>query len=440
MTNKLAALVSVFAASLVASACSDKPVREPTAPKLGAPNLTTSLPPAICDLTALRSYAKDYAASGKDPLNTVIGDLSKEFNRNGISSRTTSLAFDGLARLAVMRGNSGLQKSTDPVQQAFDGLVKGFVGCMEASIRQTAVEEDFAPAVGPGWLFDVRGGSADLTSGVYQTGAGVGNPFWAAEPVTKPSSRFLIYAKPSGFLALPGRFGSAVEINTIPTIASGLLTVTLNIGLCNAGTGDLSKTGDRLNHNNKIVAFKELACTAQTASAASNVLSPRSLARAALEFFSPRPAYAAALVAGSVGGAVSELSPAAIYDLSGVALSGLDSIAGDIISNDLHVVASKGGGPVTVVAKEGANLLEGMPVVMSILGNSSSIAFFTDSQSDTPKKAVATVTRFTDANGVANFQGVKLTKAGGYTLVLQVGIDSFLGASVNSNAFNMKNK
>jgi len=438
MTNKLAALVSVFAASLVASACSDKPVREPTAPKLGAPSLDVTLPPTICDLTALRSYAKDYAASGKDQLNTIIGDLSKEFNKSGISSRTTSLAFDGLARLAVMRGNSGLQKSTDPVQPAFDGLVKGFVGCMEAAIRQTAVAEDFGPAVGPGWLFDVRGGSNDLTSGVYQTG--VGNPYWRAEPVGNPSSRFLIYGYQTNFLPLSGRFGSSIEIRTIPTIASGLLAVTMNIGLCNAGTGDLSTTGDRLNHDNKIVAFKELACTVQTTSAASSFTGARALAHAALEFFSPRPAYAAALVAGSVGGAVSELSPAAIYDLSSVALSGLDSIAGDVISQDLHLVASKGGGPVTVVAKEGTNLLKGMPVVMSIFGNSSSIAFFTDAQSDTPKKAVATVTRFTDANGVANFQGVKLTKAGGYILVLQVGIDTFLGNSVNSNSFNMKNK
>jgi hypothetical protein len=440
MRNKLAAVVSIFAASLVASACSDKPVHEPTAPTtVTAPNLDVSLPPTFCDITALKAYARDYVALNKDPLNTIIANLSKEITRNGIGTGSTGLAFDGLARLAVMRGNSTLQKSTATTQPAFDGLVKGFVGCMQETIRQTAVAEDFGPAVGPGWIFAVRGGSADPASGAYQTG--VGNPYWGAELATTPSTRFLIYGYLGSSLNLPTKLGSEIEIRTIPTIASGLLAVTMNIGLCNAGAGDLSQTGERLNHANRIVAFAELQCTLQTASAATtSSLNPLSLAHAALSFFSPKPAYAAAFAAGSVGGAVSELSPAAIYNLGGVSLSGLDSISDGQTSQSLHLVASKGGGPVTVVAKEGASLLEGMPVVMGILGNSSSIAFFTDSLSATPNAVVPTVTRYTDAQGVANFKGVKLTKAGGYQLILQVGIDTFLGNFVTSNSFNMQNK
>jgi len=52
--------------------------------------------------------------------------------------------------------------------------------------------------------------------------------------------------------------------------------------------------------------------------------------------------------------------------------------------------------------------------------------------------------RTTDANGVATFDGVTLTKAGGYTLVATGTFDSGLNAltspGVLSNAFNIQNK
>lgn len=445
MAHQLRAALFGCAVAVALAACTDQPTREPTAPALRSPNLTLSLPPSICDITALKAYARDYAASNKDPLNSIISALQGETNKNGIGAVSTTLAFDGLARLAVMRGNSGLQKSTALVQEAFDGLVKGFVGCMIADIRNTAVAEDFAPAVGPNWLFEVLGSpGATPPTVAYQTATGLGNPYWSAQLANTPSTRFLIYGYFPATPQLPVTVGSEIEIRTIPTIASDLLAATFTIGLCNIGSSSFNASL-RLNHNKTIVALQTPTCGRDPSLATVSPpsvfgrLHPTALAHAALDFFGPKPLHAAAVQGfGAVGGSVSELSPSAVYDLSLIALGGLGTIAGGPISQELSLV---GGGSVTIVATEAGDAREGIPVVMAILGNSSSIAFFTDAQATDPNLVTPTVTRLTDANGVADFAGVRLTKAGGYQLSFHVGIDSFLSPILaTSNSFQMQNK
>jgi hypothetical protein len=73
---------------------------------------------------------------------------------------------------------------------------------------------------------------------------------------------------------------------------------------------------------------------------------------------------------------------------------------------------------------------------MSIAGNNSNIAFF----SENGGPAVATVTRTTDQNGYANFGDVSLTKAGGYTLNFRVNFNGVTGTTTPSNSFNIQNK
>ena len=99
------------------------------------------------------------------------------------------------------------------------------------------------------------------------------------------------------------------------------------------------------------------------------------------------------------------------------------------------------GNPVTVnVTTKGGTPLAGVIVTLAVSGNSSVIAYF----SDKGAPAQPTVQRTTDANGVATFDGVTLTKAGGYTLVATGTFDSGLNAltspGVISNAFNIQNK
>ena len=51
-----------------------------------------------------------------------------------------------------------------------------------------------------------------------------------------------------------------------------------------------------------------------------------------------------------------------------------------------------------------------------------------------------TVTRTTNASGVADFSGVSVTKAGGYRLTATGSFDGVVGQPVTSNLFNIKNK
>jgi hypothetical protein len=162
-------------------------------------------------------------------------------------------------------------------------------------------------------------------------------------------------------------------------------------------------------------------------------LSPATLARRALAFFAPQPAYAAFL-AGSVGGAVSELSPSAVIDMQQVVIAYADSIANGTNTKPLTMVD---GGPVRVnVTTKGGTALPDVDVTLSVYGNSSVIAFF--SVNGGPDSV--TVTRKTNALGVASFDGVSLTKAGGYRLVATGSFDKVDGQAVISNSFNIQNK
>src|SRR4051794_11701995 len=103
MRKKLAAVVSVLAASLVASACSDRSAPTPTAPAATAPHmdLTTAsgFATLACDFTALKADVRDYTVlNNRDPLSTIIGDL-QGLVRNGPTQAGTDKVFDALARL-----------------------------------------------------------------------------------------------------------------------------------------------------------------------------------------------------------------------------------------------------------------------------------------------------------------------------------------------------
>lgn len=51
-----------------------------------------------------------------------------------------------------------------------------------------------------------------------------------------------------------------------------------------------------------------------------------------------------------------------------------------------------------------------------------------------------TVTRTTDALGVADFTGLQANKAGGYTLSATSGFDGIAGATFTSNLFNLQHE
>ena len=451
MRNKLAAAATICAASLVASACSDRSAPSPTAPAATTPRtiVTTVVPfnALACDFTALKADARDYAASNKDVLFTIIGDL-QGLVKTGPTAPGTDKVFDGLARLAVMRGSASLQKST-ATGAMFDRLTRRFLGCAEAYVIAGAPPQDFTGAVGPNWMYEVRGKpNVDSEAGAYERGAT--GAYWAAEaggatwgatlvvgaPAgTTATDRALVFGYRTTFFTNDPKSGSAFEHFTIPAIGNGgYLTVSpgLKIGLCNV---DVNSTL-RVQHISTVLPLQPLACTAPATFAAagtsSSLMLASSFVKKAVSFFAPTTAYAFA--AGSVGGAVSELSPSAVIDMQQVILAYKFSIVDG--RNTVPLQGTDGGPVKVVVSTKGGTTLPNVMVTLAVAGNNSVIAYF----SDNGAAPTAMVQRTTDANGVATFDGVTLTKAGGYQLVATGTFDGVAGQPKISNSFNIQNK
>ncbi|HEY9479853.1 MAG TPA: hypothetical protein VIP79_07170 [Gemmatimonadaceae bacterium] len=432
-------LASFLAAASVAAlaACGETPTSSRNAQVARA----TTAPLALsCDINGLKANARDFASSNQDVLFTIIGDL-QSLVRRGPTAAGTDKAFDGLARLAAMRGTTA--QSSTATGTTFNALTLGFLGCTESYIAAN-VPGDFsvAGALNPGWMYEVRGKASDPAAGAYERGE---SPYWAAEAPqgwtvasASVAKRFLVYGyRLTDFLTMDPTVGSAFEVSTVPTIASGNLTLgaPLTVGQCNV---DLTSTL-RVQHQESILTLTELSCATPPAFASLSVgsgargSSPLRLAQRALDLFTPRTLNAAMII-GSVGGAGSVLSPFAVIDMQSVQLGLVSPIADGAVSQPL---ADANGNPAQVrVSTLNGSPLSGVTVTLSIAGNSSSIAFFQDGSA----AASATVTRTTGDDGLATFGDVHLTKAGGYTVIATGAFDGVPGVPVLSNSFNMQNK
>jgi len=428
----------VAASVLALTACGD--TARPPASAAPRTDVVTGPLAVTCNFTTLKQNARAYAASNKDPLFTIIGDL-QSLSKNGPNVAATDKAFDGLSRLAAMRGTSA--QLTGATGAVFNNLTTGFLGCMESYITAT-IPGDFtvAGALGPGWLYEVRGkDAADGSLGTYERG---NTPFWAAEApagwgasisTTSQAKRFLIYgSRITDFLTNDPEVGSAFELRTIPTIASGVLAFSspLTIGVCNL---DVDPTM-RVQHIDAILPLHSLTCGTPPAFAAASTRSSRffaALSRHATELITPNSAQAAFKL-GAVGGGASELSPSVVIDMQQVTLSFLRPVANGTNSAPL---ADANGNPIQAsVTTLNGTPLPNVVVTLAIAGNNSTIAFFRDGAS----APSVTVTRTTGADGIATFAGVSITKAGGYQLTIAGSFDGVAGAPVASNLFNIQNK
>jgi len=442
-------------AAIALAACTDRSTTTPTSPSAPiAPRAsvsTAALATLACDFTALKADVRDIAASNKDPLFTIASDL-QSLSKNGPNAAATDKVFDGLSRLAAMRGTSALRVGVGGA--VFDRLTRRFLGCAEAYVVAGAEDQDFSAALGANWMYEVRGKTGvDPETGAYERGAT--GSYWAAEAggatwgatlvVTAPAGvtatdRALIYGfRRTDFFTNDPKAGTAFEHRTIPAIGTGALSLSpgIKIGLCNV---ELNSTL-RVQHITTVLPKTALACdpppvfgqaTTSTATVLA-ALNPASIARRAIGFFTPQPAYAA-FAGGSVGGAVSELSPSAVIDMQQVTLKFVFPIVDG--NNSTALKGSDGGAVKVLVTTKGGTPLPSVTVTLAVAGNSSVIAYF----SDNGAAATSTVNRVTGANGVATFTGVSLTKAGGYQLVATGTFDGVAGQPVTSNSFNIQNK
>lgn len=419
----------------------------------------TILTPLACDFTALRADARGYARTGGDLLFTIINELQDAKNaRRPVAGVVDDKVFDGLARMAAIRGTSDQKTGVDDQGVIFNNLVHRFLGCASADVRANVLEADFAGALGDGWMFEVRGknsdpvGPRDDPTGVaYQRGAAGAKYWWGVEPTAASwnaaitaaaplAKRVLVYGYPTDFFTIPGALGTSFDTRTVPRIAKDVFGLAVKVGLCVYDAEDpetLITPTQRVNHDHTFYQKLTLTCgtDAPTYIAAGAPSPLNSLTQYALSLFSPKPAYAATVFfGGSIAAAPSELSPSAVYDL------GLANLAfNDRTIKDTRVnteLKTESGDVLKVIATgPGDKVLPDIDIKLEIAGNESTISFF--------KVGSATsyfVSRKTNASGVASFDGVGVTKAGGYTLSAKIDAGGYTGPAILTYSFNVQNK
>src|SRR5688500_13141717 len=131
MRSLLRTSLALCAASAVLAACTDQPATAPavraTIPRAANALLLTG----GCDVTQLKADARAYANRSNDVLVTIAGDIGG-LTRNGVTAASTNKAFDGLARMAAIRGTSAMNPEVTGV--VFDRLVRGFLKCMVTTV------------------------------------------------------------------------------------------------------------------------------------------------------------------------------------------------------------------------------------------------------------------------------------------------------------------
>ena len=487
LRTALAALACVALA-----ACSDEPTSASRTPTVVRPSLEVAAAGLLqvikpCDITALKADARLYTNKSNDILQTIIGDLGAAV-RNGASSAGDDKAFDGLARMAAIRGTSAQKPGV--TGEVFDRLVKRFVGCMQEHVYGNVKEPDpptvpgtlgggFKQALGGGWVFEVRGKSADPGGPAFERSTSTPQEWWAVDvpggawatainssltdctgtAIPAVCDRVLIFGWRKDFIPSLARAGSAFEHRTIPDVNTSLedgdnFTLAADVGLCvtDASPIEVNLTAQRVNHDSKFLELSgPIRCGLTTppplvsqahGSLAFRQLNPMRVARRAVDFLMPQLAHASMFDGGSITGRPDDFSPSAVIDLSQVKLV-FDPIADGSISTALASNTNPAH-EVRVYAYSVADNqpIPGVDVVVKIAGNSSTISFFSGGSPD------ATVAPDGDmviakgtADGYARLTGVKLTKAGGYLLSAQVSVAGFTGTTLfNSLPFNIQNK
>jgi len=465
--RSLRTALALALASAALVACSDQPASAPTDPSRprvsipAAVNGDALIVSACTDFTQLKSDSRAFAAKSNDVLLSIAGDLQSEVGKRGRTRTATNLVLDGLTRIAAIRGTA--DQNPDITALVFNSLVHGWLSCAGADFLANAEEPNptptsdgvggFGPALGSHWVFEVRGRTS--TDGAYERDkpAAATGMFWAAEPGAADwgssiggslnLDRVFIYGYQISNDVIPAKFGSSFEHRTIPKISS-TFTLSAKIGLC----GLDAQSGRRVDHDNVflplVTSFQctqpaDILASSSSAIYAFQSLNPISLAQRAFAFLAPQALHAAG---GVVGSRPATLSPSSVYDLGLYQLGDLGTIADGRTSKPLQLTT---GGAVTVhVTVSGTDAPAGTPVTVSVVGNSSSIAFFKDGSKGSP---APTVTRLVGAGGVASFDNVFLTKAGGYQVAFRVALPNgnggfdFQGPNViTSNSFNYQGK
>ena len=453
MRQQLRLASTLLVASAVLAACSDQPASAPVAPLVPRVNAALYTLPA-CNFTTLKSAVRNYVASSSDPIYDNIRAMQQAADQAGVYAA----GMDGLARLAVVRSSAGavpaLKKSGATAAQGA-AVVTGFLACMNVGQVQEGFATNIVSAMGSGGMFEVP--DPTLSNAVFSKGQAAGDLFWFAKPKSTTwgalqGKRIMIFGYEIS--TYTGAFEDPVggfNYNTVPMLATTPTQQTFNnsslllIGVCGTVNSDV-----RIKHKASVLLKETISdCPTNSPDIASlttggAVNFAASLARKGLSLFTPQPLHAAMFFVG-VGGAVSELSPAIAAPISvNVAFTSqpIDGVINRPIQGTIPNVGIQ-----VLVETTKLSKLANAKVVLSVAGNSGLNAIFYDPSPNTatadPNDVIgntATVTRTTNANGIASFAGVSVIKAGGYEFSADANFDNLTGPTIRSVLANFQGK
>jgi hypothetical protein len=431
MRRPTVALIPIVV-SLVLAACTGD--RDTTAPRLIAPTKTVSATvlPATCSLETAEQIAPTYFPSGDAGIGLV------DVMEDGSSDPTTrnKNGFNVLARIAAVRHLPNHGPATAGGQ-----LVLNVVACMSVGV----VPDTFDPAASlAGGVFEVRGNTeGTLTNPVPAatawnlspgTAATPAVPLWGVEPsglwARSGAPRYLIYGYPLGADVVASGFqlGSLPANLTSPSFPDPASA--FRVGLCipqALGT----TAANRIVHSNSIVTdLTDVTLQGAKFCAPGYILGSlgtsswlASLVNKATSLFTPRTLSAQDAGLFGIGGLPDGWSPFTPSQLAGssMVLAYVQQPTNENVNTDIVPT-------VTVSGRDGAFLLPGLRVTISITGNHGS------------PDIISGNTATTDKFGVATFPHLQLNKAGGYTLTASGSLSGVVTNTTISKLFNVKNK
>ena len=394
-----------------AMACTDD--RAAINPTMPPTRVSADLAAPGCDFNAMKQHAKGYFLAGNDPVYTLIQDWSA-LNKTTDAAAFKQKGFDILAYVGSVAGNSAVVGAAS----AGDLFVDDVLVCLGFPTNV-----DFTGALGPNGMFAVPVGSAAVISR--------GTPVYGVEPTTASwavssgQALFLLYGGPRDYsfsnepAALNATTG-AYDLNTIP--AHLTFSPPIRGGTCT----EVADANTVLQHENEILTGETLNFCATITSSRGTERGVFALARRLSDWFTPRPAYAAAtmLAVKPPGGSLGGLSPIGpvVVNAATVKLAFVVQPSNGTINKDIK--------PPIVVSAVTANgtPLDGVQITLTVLNNQG-----------VPIQVSGNVAT-TTAGGLATYEHLQTTKAGGYTMLASGSIFGTATKTVTSVLFNVQGK
>jgi hypothetical protein len=414
MSRKLFLAVAAAAGVLGALACSDKTEMNTS------PDYVRGGTGFTCNFTTTKADARDYLPSAVQTAAQAALRAMSDAYSSGDKTLTTKLGFDFMRDYIAVAHDSGTAIGTPATGSK---LTNDLVACMDVGVTAAV---DMSGALDSLGGYQVRGGTGDPTTPVVSLPLKAGlMPPSTTDYATWVGQRVLFYGAPKS---------NSFILNETPVKTVGFSWSTIPVdhsftarglvGLCVNDT-DLDRVQEVNGTSGKILPLETsltglgLDCSTPLTVATRSGLLDRVLHLAA-DALLPEPAYAAKS-GGGTGGTVNGLSDFGVVNIGSVALT-MDRVKDaktTVAIDTFHVTAKSAGG----------SLLPSVVVTLAVTGNSGSFTV-------TPAEPTAT----TDANGVATFAGVKIDKAGGYTITASATTVGIVGtaATVASNLFHIK--